>query len=181
MADHPQIGADFWSLAKQQHPVSLAMVYMTQGLVDQLNAKQRLFYDMIRPHYLQKLDGASPPPLLIHLDGHAGTGKSHVIGMLSAHLAQLVAQQTPPCLDPVLRAASTGVAAHGISGRTLHSLFRLPPKAIWAQLSVTQLHSMRALVKGFHYLVIDEKSMLGLESLEPVSYTHLTLPTKRIV
>ncbi|KIX01245.1 uncharacterized protein Z518_08970 [Rhinocladiella mackenziei CBS 650.93] len=51
--------------------------------------------------------------------------------------------------NPILRVAPTGVAAHAINGRTLHALFRLPVRR----------------VSDVRYLIIDEKSMIGLKML----------------
>ena len=34
---------------------------------------------------------------------------------------------------------------------------------------------------GYNRIVVDAKSIMGVFSLDSVSYTHLTLPTKRIV
>jgi hypothetical protein len=45
--------------------------------------------------------------------------------------------------NPSFRAAPTGVAAHGISGCTLHYLFRLPIKSQFTELSAPALSAVR--------------------------------------
>jgi hypothetical protein len=61
------------------------------------------------------------PQLHLQVNGEAGVGKSHLIKVLSAHLQQLTTARGKA--NPVARAAPTGVAACGIIGRTMHSLF----------------------------------------------------------
>lgn len=63
--------------------------------------------------------------------------------------------------DSVLRAAPTGVAAHLFYGRTLHNLLRLPIKGN-ACLSPASVGALQERFQGVHYLIIDEKSMIGL-------------------
>jgi hypothetical protein len=67
---------------------------------------------------------------------------------------------------PFVEAAPIGVASHNIGGRTLHSLFRLPVKqAHYEDLPVQSLKAMQQKFRGTHYLIIDEKSMVGLKKL----------------
>lgn len=68
-----------------------------------------------------------PLHLILQVDARAGTGKSHVILLLSDYLQQAVQDQG--LLSPVLRTAPTGVAVHSNSGCTLHTLFQLPVSA----------------------------------------------------
>ena len=63
-------------------------------------------------HYLDQL--------LLHVDEAAGTGRSYQIEMIFTHLKEKAFQHH--IADPVLRAASTGVAAFNIHGKTLHQL-----------------------------------------------------------
>jgi len=72
---------------------------------------------------------------------------------------------------PILRAAPTGVAAHGISGRTLHALFRFPVARGGVsedRLSNEGLAAVQATLRGVSYLIIDEKSMIGLHQLAAI-------------
>ncbi|KAJ5183745.1 hypothetical protein N7492_001361 [Penicillium capsulatum] len=103
---------------------------------DSLNEKQWQIYNLIVSHYLQWLK--SP-----------------------------VAEDAGITRSPILRAAPTGVAAYAISGRTLHSLFRLPVPVgtTYQPLQAAQLRDVQELFQGIQYLVIDEKSMIGLRTL----------------
>ena len=52
----------------------------------------------------------------------------------------------------------TGVAAYGISGRTLHALFRFPvkPTASYEKLNPHNLQALQASFREVHYLIVDE-------------------------
>ncbi|KID81188.1 ATP-dependent DNA helicase PIF1 [Metarhizium guizhouense ARSEF 977] len=71
--------------------------------------------------------------------------------------------------NPVLRAAPTGIAAHNFYGRTLHSLFKVPvkisPQGLCQKLSRSNLCSLQAVFKHCKYLIIVEKSMIGIKLL----------------
>lgn len=101
-----------------------------------------------------------PKQLLYYADGKAGTGKSFTIHYISTHIQQKFSVNTAQ------RAAPTGVAAYSISGRTLHSLFRLPTAAKEMQpLSANTLKSLQAYLKDTTTLIIDEKSIMSLQAL----------------
>ncbi|KAJ5142497.1 uncharacterized protein N7515_001284 [Penicillium bovifimosum] len=103
-----------------------------------------------------------PDQLLINLDGKAGTGKSHVIGVIYSVLQDLT-NEAGITTTPILRAAPTGVAAHAIAGFTLHRLFRLPVPltAGYQELPATTVRDLQELFAGVRYLIIDEKSFDG--------------------
>ncbi len=86
-----------------------------------------------------------------------------MINILSSHLQQC----RPGQKSPILRAAPTGVASNQINGQTLHSLLRLPIDGNYRPLteSPTVLQNLQRVFAGVRYLVIDEKSMLGLKTL----------------
>ena len=76
--------------------------------------------------------------------------------------------QRRDCKCPIVRAAPTGVAAHGINGRTMHALFRLPvgpTKKSLTEPNVPVLQSLQGQFDGIHYIVLDEKSMINLQQL----------------
>jgi helitron helicase-like protein/uncharacterized protein DUF6570/PIF1-like helicase len=186
--------SDYWKLQKAHFPTELLNT-STAG-PSSLNDKQWQLYNLIVSHYLQWLRSQGyrltppsriePPPrlpaqLLINLDGKAGTGKSHVIGVLSAALQDL-ADQAGIATSPILRAAPTGVAAHGIAGRTLHSLFHLPVplKAQYEPLPSPKLKDTQELFRGVRYVIIDEKSMIGLRALQWIDRRcHQIFPSGR--
>jgi hypothetical protein len=67
----------------------------------------------------------------------------------------------------IIRAAPTGVAGNQINGQMLHSLRRLPIDGNYRPLTETPtvLSNLQRVFNGVKYLVIDEKSMLGLKTL----------------
>ena len=73
---------------------------------------------MVMATYERELADDYSDQLLLHVDGAAGTGKSYLIEMISAHLKDKAFKHDIP--DPVLRAAPTGVAAFNIHGKKLY-------------------------------------------------------------
>ena len=128
-----------------------------------LNTEQRKLYDVVTAQYIQELAGNGPRPLLLHVDGVAGSGKTFTVLKVCARLQELA--QLSVKGNPVLRTAPTGVAAFNIIGKTLHSLFRLPVKQKKSDLSSATLQSLQALFQDVRFLVIDEKSMIDLKML----------------
>lgn len=128
-----------------------------------LNTEQRKLYDVVTAQYIQELAGDGPQPLLLNVDGVAGSGKTFTLLKACARLQELA--QLSGKGNPVVRAAPTGVAAFNIIGRTLHSLFRLPVKQKKSDLSNATLQSLQSLFQDIRFLIIDEKSMIDLKIL----------------
>jgi ATP-dependent exoDNAse (exonuclease V) alpha subunit len=128
-----------------------------------LNTEQRKLYDIVTAQYVEELAGNGPRPLLLHVDGVAGSGKTFTVLKVCARLQELAQRSRKG--NPVLRAAPTGVAAFNIIGKTLHSLFRLAVKQKKSDLSNATLQSLQALFQDVRFLVIDEKSMIDLKML----------------
>jgi hypothetical protein len=87
-----------------------------------------------------------------------------MVNVVSSHLQAEAATYGRP--SPIIRAAPTGVASNQIGGQTLHSLLRLPIDGNLRSLSETPtvLRALQRRFRDVHYLVIDEKSMLGLKT-----------------
>src|SRR5436305_2005654 len=161
---YPELDSDFWEVSKANYPAD-QMVSMVQT-AESLQPEQRRVYDAVMQQYECILQGNSPSPLRINIDGPAGTGKSYVIAMISAHLqdrARIAGKG-----NPVFRAAPTGVAAFNIQGRTIHSLLRLPVRKTFTPVSPTTLSGMQDDFKDCEFLIIDEKSMIGLGTLHRI-------------
>lgn len=132
-----------------------------------LNPEQWAVYNTFMVHHRS----GDRSPLRVQVDGGGGTGKSYLVKILSAHLHQQAADLANRPLaqvkSPILRAAPTGVASNQIHGQTLHSLFRLPVDRNFQPLrhQPAILSSIQRVFLGINYLVIDEKSMLGLKTL----------------
>jgi ATP-dependent DNA helicase PIF1 len=64
---------------------------------------------------------------------------------------------------PLLRrAAPTGIAAFNISAETLHSMFRITVNKPFNKLEAPALKALQERFNGVEYLIVDEKSMVGL-------------------
>src|SRR5204863_2306008 len=100
----------------------------------------------------------TPSPLRLNIDGTAGTGKSYLIWAITKGLTELAQQHGQP--SPLIRVAPTGIAAFNISGSTLHQTF-LIPKNGFAKLKPQQLIQLQTRLQHCHYVILDEKSMIG--------------------
>lgn len=116
------------------------------------NAEQRLPFDMFIQHYKAVLNGGNPALIWLQVDGGSGTGKSHVIRLLSARLDKFAVAHGQ--LPPVVHVGPTGVAANNINCGTIHSLH------IPVLKSTSDLPPLGG--SQFRYFIIDEKSMIGL-------------------
>ncbi|KAJ5943757.1 hypothetical protein N7516_003925 [Penicillium verrucosum] len=74
---------------------ALAMIHGSGIFNHTLQPKQRQVFDMIVEHFRESLL-ARPDPLLLNIDGKAGTGKSHLIMLLSATLTRIAREAGPP-------------------------------------------------------------------------------------
>lgn len=143
---------------------------------------QLILYNLVMKHCLSWLEQhgqpvpelppcasrlASVPQLLLnHLDGKAGTGKSDVSGVISDLLFSLAAQAGLGDMEPVLRAAPTGVAAFADAGYTLYSFFRLALRmSSFDNIPNARLMGLQMSFRYVQYLIIDEMSMVSLRML----------------
>lgn len=67
----------------------------------------------------------------------------------------------------IQKAAPTGVAANGINGNTIHSLFRLPitKGGDMPELTTSAATNLRNKLRGVEYIIVDEKSMISTRTL----------------
>jgi ATP-dependent DNA helicase PIF1 len=151
--------SDFYQQAKLLE-VSIPRVYNNPNT---LTGPQRTCFDRLMAQYTMEIDDGQVEQLFLHVDGSAGTGKSYLIDMISSHL--FLQSQAVSRRDPVIRGAPTGVAAYNIHGRTLHSLLCLPIKGHLNPLSNSVLIRLQQVWQNCRFLIIDEKSMLGLKQL----------------
>ena len=157
------IDTEYWETAKANFPANLLVAMADlQAAVRGLTTSQRQVYDVVTEHYGRVATGRDPHQLLLHVDGRGGTGKSHLLLVLSAGLQEMAVEyydENQP--SPIIRTAPTGVAAHGIRGRTLHALFRLPVQKGFEPLSPANLQAIQASLRGCVYIAVDEKSMIS--------------------
>ena len=92
----------------------------------------------------------------VFVTGRAGTGKSTLL----QHLAGATSKQLAVC-------APTGVAALGVGGQTIHSLFRLPIGLIGRTVPDPPA-ATRKILNAIETLVIDEVSMVSADLMDAV-------------
>ena len=101
----------------------------------QLNEGQQHLFNFILQYALhcklaEKSDELPPKPFQIFLSGGADVGKSFLIKAITEYLKRVLRYPNQnPDQPSVLVTASTGKAATGINGITLHSAFHLPVKS----------------------------------------------------
>jgi hypothetical protein len=131
-------GIHWWSRARELHPSYAQIRLLSQQTVQSLAPEQRLIFDLVMNHFTS----GNLSPLLLSIDGRAGTGKSFIIQVLSAQLS--LASHSD---ETILRSAPTGAASFGIGGSTVDSLLKLPINkpieplgAAWHPASNSALH-----------------------------------------
>ncbi|KAM4061960.1 PIF1-like helicase [Hirsutella rhossiliensis] len=150
----------YWKDLIASHPMANDVEVLGPHWRNSLNPQQRLVYDTFMGHF----QAQNPTQILLHVDGGGGTGKSFLIKVLSSHLQAAAL----PNLSPICRVAPTGVASNQIQGSTIHSLLRLPVGGTFTDLSPADAAALQSRLRHVKYIVIDEKSMLGLEQLARV-------------
>ena len=123
--------------------------------VESLNEQQKLAYDIVTKHNKARLAGEPVKPLHMIICGTAGTGKSFLIASLQRSLQ-----------SNCILTGTTGMAAFNISGCTIHSALQLPVQNFRNKdLDGKSLQRLQMELAGFHYVIIDEMSMLGQKTL----------------
>ena len=132
---------------------------------------------------LAEINNKLPPkPFQIFLSGGAGVGKSFLIKAITEYLKRVLRYPSQNLDQPsVPVTASTGKAATGISGITLHSAFNLPVKSglksyEYKKPSDETLLMLRSKYQYLKVLIIAEVSMIGREN-----FRHLDLASKTIM
>ncbi|XP_059203438.1 uncharacterized protein LOC131982826 isoform X1 [Centropristis striata] len=141
-----------------------------------LNETQSSAFYAIREWCWKRVWGKYPEPFFYFISGGAGCGKSHLIKCAYQEATKILRQlprfrnEGDMSQPSVLLAAFTGTAAFNISGKTLHSLLKLPRslKPPYQGLGNT-LDDVRAALSNAEILIIDEISMV---SKELFSYVH---------
>ena len=113
-------------------------------------------------------------PYCLFLSGPGGVGKSHVIKLIHTDTVKLLqcAHQITAEDVPILLTTSTGVAAHNISGMTIHSAFMLNDrKSNYSTygLGADTLNTLQLHLEQLMVVIIDEISMIGAETLYKIN------------
>ncbi|KAJ3562055.1 hypothetical protein NP233_g9813 [Leucocoprinus birnbaumii] len=129
-----------------------------------LNEDQRRAHDIIEDNLLAKLNGSSPPQLLMCCFREGGTGKTTLINAITRTFQEHGAEAM------LAKTATSGVAATLIGGETLHfwlgASINMPKSDNWMENSLDKAKIKRSRnISNKHMLFIDECSMLTLELL----------------
>ena len=147
----------------------------------QLNEGQLTLFNFIMKYAIQCILGErnnapQPEPFHIFLSGGAGVGKSFLVHVVTEYLKRVLRYPNQNLDQPsVLVTASTGKAATGVNGTTLHSAFHLPVNSGFKSFEYRKpsdevLHVLRNKYQYLKVLIIDEISMIGRET-----FRHLNL------
>ncbi|KAL3986446.1 leucine-rich repeats and death domain-containing protein [Sarotherodon galilaeus] len=144
-----------------------------------LNETQASIFYTVREWCFKLVWGHCPEQFFYFVSGGAGCGKSHVIKCIYEEATKILHQlprfrdQADMSYPAVLLTAFTGTAAFNISGKTLHSLLKLPKslKPPYQGLG-NALDEVRASLSNAEILVIDEISMV---SKDLFAYIHWRL------
>lgn len=133
-------------------------------ILDTLNSDQKRVFDMM-------VKGEN-----IYLAGNAGTGKSYLIKAFIEYCEKNKIN--------ILKSASTGIAAVGIEGVTVHSLFKLGGDDLHTVNLVKEVTGLPGKVKKVlevaDILLIDEISMMRIDLFDRVmSYVNLENDSRR--
>ena len=111
----------------------------------------------------------TPPLLLVH--GGAGTGKSHLINVMSQALEKVLRKEGDDPNNPyILRTAFTGSAAKLINGQTIHSVFNFNFGNKLMSATDQQRGAMRNGLQNLKLLIIDEMSMVDADMLFKIHF-----------
>ena len=147
-----------------------------RGMYRSLNEMQASIFYTVREWCLRRVWGHNPEPFHYFISGGAGCGKSHVIKSVHEEATKILRQlprfrnEADMSQPAVLLTAFTGTAAFNISGKTLHSILKLPRslKPPYQGLG-NALDDVRAALSNAEILIIDEISMV---SKQLFAYVH---------
>ena len=98
-----------------------------------------------------------PDPLFFKVFGSAGTGKSHIINLVSQWTEHILRSEGDNLDCPyIIRTSFTGSAASAIGGQTLHSSFALNFSGACNPLDDKKRDKMRHVLRNLRVIVIDE-------------------------
>jgi len=129
--------------------------------------QQDIFFEVVKtlrewlewPEKHKKDKSATFTPLFMTVQGAGGTGKSHVIHIITNAIESIFpVKVTQTC-------APTGCAAYSIGGRTVHSFFKISVKDAGTDLSPAKALQMKEDVLRLLCLIIDERSLLSMDAL----------------
>jgi ATP-dependent DNA helicase PIF1 len=103
----------------------------------------------------------------LNIDGTAECGKSYLIQAICQELRRIAKENCQP--NPIRVMAPSGVAALNTNGATMHSALGIPAtNGSFPPLTGSRLATLQQQWEGVHFVIIDEKSMLGLKMFAKV-------------
>ena len=132
------------------------------------NERQADTVNVVRSH----LEGTNPKQMIMFLSGEGGTGKSHVIKILTL-IASIHHGKQQGRMGAVCIAAPTGGSAHNIGGMTWQSAcgkctFDKSFKDL-TSLAPSAINKLRKDFKGCKFIILDEISLLCLEDINEIN------------
>ncbi len=143
-------------------------VEFVRSLFRSLNETQAAIFYTVCQWCQKRVWGHNPEQFFYFVSGGAGCGKSHVIKCIYTEATKILRQlprlreEGDLSVPTVLLSAFTGTAAFNISGKTLHSILKLPRnlKPPYQGLG-NALDELRATLRDVEILIIDEVSMIS--------------------
>ena len=105
----PSVGRQYWKGLRSEQPLIRAFDAASQGAIDEFTTTPRKLFDKILNHATEVVNAGSSSPFLLHMDGRAGTGKSHLIEIASTGVDDLFRRHGLKSL--ILRVARTASRA----------------------------------------------------------------------
>ena len=142
-----------------------------------LNKEQRMMFQFICTHaqetlYSERFGTDPPKPFFLFLSGDAGTGKSHLINVVSEYLRRNLKFPGQAGNQPsILLTASTGPAASRISGQTVHSALHLSSRGFGKERRKLNGKTLGDKNEAYNFLkvmITDEVSMIGDRTLRDI-------------
>ncbi|XP_073714148.1 uncharacterized protein [Misgurnus anguillicaudatus] len=142
-----------------------------------LNEIQAAIFYIVRQWCQKRVWGHNPEQFFYFVSGGAGCGKSHVIKCIYTEATKILRQlprlqeEGDLSMPTVILSAFTGTAAFNISGKTLHSILKLPRnlKPPYQGLG-NALDELRAELCSVEILIIDEVSMISKDLFAYVNW-----------
>ena len=133
-----------------------------------LNQTQASVFYTVRDWCTKRVCGQNLDPFFYFVTGGAGTGKSHQIKCIHTEASKIlcklprVHEESDMSMPTVLLTAFTGTAAFNISGKTLHSILKLPRSLKLPYQGLGNcLDEVRATLSNAEIIIIDEVSMVS--------------------
>ncbi|KAM5545681.1 hypothetical protein V8D89_000719 [Ganoderma adspersum] len=136
--------------------------------VETLEQEQLAVFQRFIETYTKILQQEPVEPMQLNIDGTTGCGKTYLIRAICQELRRMAIDHG--CLDPIRVLAPSGVAVWNINGRTIHSALSIPAtnSSAFPPLMGTRLATLQQQFNGVHFLIVDEKSMVGQRMLPKV-------------